>query len=85
MTFKTSNDEMKEYVGLLATKFLKEIPDTHAFIAELEVFNTFFNSLTEENPAEVSKIIESAAKICSDTFLKQHLFPSVHIGYLNYF
>ena len=78
MTFKTNNDALKEYVGHLATKFPKEFPDTHAFIAELEVFKSFFNSLTEENPAEVSKTIECAAKICSDSFHKQHLFPSVH-------
>ena len=72
MTFKTNNDALKEYVGHLATKFPKEFPDTHAFIAELEVFKSFFNSLTEENPAEVSKTIECTAKICSDSF------PSVH-------
>ena len=57
MTFETNNDALKECVGHLATKFLKELPDTHALIAELEVFMSFFNSLTEENPAEKSKTI----------------------------
>ena len=38
---------------------------------------SFFNSLTEENSAEVSKTIECAAKFYSNSFHKQHLFPSV--------
>ena len=62
----------------MGTKFPKEFPDTHAFIAELEVFKSFFNSLMEENPAEIFKTIECAAKICSDSFHKQRLFSSVH-------
>ena len=72
VTFKTNNDALEEYVGHLATKIPKEFPDTHAFTAELEVLKSFFNSLTEENLAEVSKTIECTAKICSDSF------PSVH-------
>ena len=57
VTFKRNNDAFKEYVGHLATKFPEWVPATHAFIAELEVFESFFNSLKEENPAEVSKTI----------------------------
>ena len=78
MTFKTNNDALKEFVVHLATKFPIEFPDTHASIAELQVYKSFFNSLKEKNPAEVSKTIECAAKICSDGFHKQLLFPSVH-------
>ena len=62
----------------LAENFPKELPDTHTFIAELEVFKSFFNSLAEENPSKISHMIECTAKICSDRFQKQHLFPSVH-------
>ena len=78
MTFKTNNDVLKENEGNLATKFPKQFPDTQAFIAKLEVCKSFFNSLTEENPSEVSRTIECASKFCSDSFPKQHLFRSVH-------
>ena len=78
VTIKTNNNALKECVSHLATKFPKEIADTHAFIVELEVFKSICNSIREEKPAEISKTIECAAKICSDCFHKQHLFPSVH-------
>ena len=84
VTFKTNNDAFEEYLGHLATKFPKEFPDAHAFNAEREVFKSFFNSLTEEIPAEKSKTIECAAKNCSDSFHKQHLFL-LSIRYLIYF
>ena len=54
MTFETNNDALKEYGGILAIQVRKEFPDTHAYIAEIEVFKSVFNSLTEENTAEVS-------------------------------
>ena len=56
----------------MSTNFPEEFPDTHTFIAELEVFKSFLNSLTEENPEEVSETIECTAKIYPDSF------PSVH-------
>ena len=85
VTLKSNDDALKESVGHLATKYPKQFPETHVFIAEIEVFKSFFNSLTEENRAEVSKTIECATTFASDIFHKQHLFPSVHIGYLIYF
>ena len=78
MTLKTNNDALKEYVGHLATNFPKEFPDTHAFIAEPEVFKSFFISLQKEKPAKVSETIECTVKIFSGSF------PSVHL-YLIYF
>ena len=50
VTFKTNNDALKEYVDILAIKFPKEFPDTHAFIAWLDVFKLLFKYRTEEKP-----------------------------------